>query len=285
MRDNATAKLTEVKITGSGTGVEMRSSGTMTLTSVNISQVQTGVDAVAGQLVMNMGTVEFTGNGYGVKVSGTATSAELTMVTIKGSGSSQGTGKGVYAEGKKVTMSSVDISNVRLGVEMKEGGTGTMTITGGSMTDVQMGINMAGGEKLVVKGGTTINFTGGYGVKIQNNVTAELMGTVITGNGGGTGVTAMGTGSVTMNMVEISKVQVGVNATGGTVTITGGWIREVQTGIEMEKGTLVVKDGTRIEFTGTHGVKVGTAVTSATLTNVMIRGEGKGMGVHAEGGI
>ncbi|AQX20267.1 right-handed parallel beta-helix repeat-containing protein [Bartonella sp. WD16.2] len=282
VRDNATAKLTEVKITGSGTGVEMRSSGTMTLTSVNISQVQTGVDAVAGQLVMNMGTVEFTGNGYGVKVSGTATSAELTMVTIKGSGSSQGTGKGVYAEGKKVTMSSVDISNVRLGVEMKAG---DLTITGGSIKGVKWGINMEGGKKLVIKEGTTISFTDGYGVKIQNNVTAELMGTVITGNGGGTGVTAEGTGNVTMTSVNISQVQVGVKVTGnGALTIIGGWIREVQTGIDMEKGTLVVKDGTRIEFTGTHGVKVGTAVTSATLTGVMIRGDGKGMGVYAGAG-
>ncbi|AQX19257.1 beta strand repeat-containing protein [Bartonella sp. WD16.2] len=357
VRDNATAKLTEVKITGSGTGVEMRSSGTMTLTSVNISQVQTGVDAVAGQLVMNMGTVEFTGNGYGVKVSGTATSAELTKVKI--TGGSQDTGKGVYAEGKKVTMSSVDISNVRLGVEVKAG---DLTITGGSIKGVKWGINMEGGKKLVMDGGTTISFTDGYGVKIQNNVTAELTNVKIMGSGSsqGTGVTAMGTGSVTMNMVEISKVQVGVNATGGTVTITGGWIREVEKGIDMtgtgtltvsgteiqfkengygvrvgEKvtsatltkvtirgtggdgtgtgvhaeggnltvkggsitnvqmgidmagsGTLTVEDGTRIEFKGTHGVKVGGSVTSATLTGVMIRGDGKGTGtgVHAEGG-
>ncbi|AQX19230.1 copper-binding protein (NosD) [Bartonella sp. WD16.2] len=163
---------------------------------------------------------------------------------------------------------------------------GDLTITGGSIKGVKWGINMEGGKKLVMDGGTTISFTDGYGVKIQNNVTAELTNVKIMGSGSsqGTGVTAEGTGNVTMTSVNISQVQVGVNATGGTVTITGGWIREVQTGIDMEKGTLVVKDGTRIEFTGTHGVKVGTAVTSATLTNVMIEGtNGKGMGVYAEG--
>ncbi|AQX19234.1 beta strand repeat-containing protein [Bartonella sp. WD16.2] len=283
VRGTATsAELTKVKIKGGGgTGVYAGTAKTVTLNMVDISQVQMGVNAAAGQLVMNMGTVEFTGNGYGVKVGNNAT-AKLTMVTIKGSGSSQGTGKGVWMEGGKVTMSSVDISNVQGGVEVKAG---DLTITGGSIKGVKWGINMEGGEKLVVKGGTTINFTGGYGVKIQNNVTAELMGTVITGNGGGTGVTAMGTGSVTMNMVEISKVQVGVNATGGTVTITGGWIREVEKGIDMTgTGTLTVS-GTEIQFKENgYGVKVGTAVTSATLTNVMIEGtNGKGMGVYAEG--
>ncbi|AQX20149.1 right-handed parallel beta-helix repeat-containing protein [Bartonella sp. WD16.2] len=277
------AELTKVKIKGGGgTGVYAGTARKVTLNMVEISKVKMGVDAVAGELVMNMGTVEFTGNGYGVKVSGTATSAELTKVKI--TGGSQDTGKGVYAEGTgNVTMTNVDISKVQLGVEVKKG-TGTMTITGGSIKEVKWGINMEGGKKLVMDGGTTISFTDGYGVKIQNNVTAELMGTVITGNGGGTGVTAEGTGSVTMNMVEISKVQVGVKVTGnGDLTVKGGEITNVQMGIDMEKGTLVVKDGTRIEFTGTHGVKVGTAVTSATLTGVMIRGDGKGMGVWMEG--
>ncbi|AQX19233.1 right-handed parallel beta-helix repeat-containing protein [Bartonella sp. WD16.2] len=212
-----------------------------------------------------------------MKVSGTATSAELKGTQIKGNGG----GTGITAAGKKVTMTNVDISKVQLGVEVKAG---DLTITGGSIKGVKWGINMEGGKKLVIKEGTTISFTDGYGVKIQNNVTAELMGTVITGNGGGTGVTAEGTGNVTMTSVNISQVQVGVKVTGnGALTIIGGWIREVQTGIDMEKGTLVVKDGTRIEFTGTHGVKVGTAVTSATLTGVMIRGDGKGMGVWMEG--
>ncbi|AQX20169.1 right-handed parallel beta-helix repeat-containing protein [Bartonella sp. WD16.2] len=349
VRDNATAKLTEVKITGSGTGVEMRSSGTMTLTSVNISQVQTGVNAAAGQLVMNMGTITVTNGGTGVKVSGTATSAELKGTQIKGNGG----GTGITAAGTgNVTMTNVDISKVQLGVEVKKG-TGTMTITGGSIKEVKWGINMEGGKKLVMDGGTTISFTDGYGVKIQNNVTAELMGTVITGNGGGTGVTAEGTGNVTMNMVEISKVQMGVNATGGTVTITGGWIREVQTGIDMigtgtltvsgteiqfkengygvgvwgdvtvsltgtkimgggsngatgigvimagkmmtmedvrisrvamgvyaGSGTLEIKEGT-ISFAKTYGVKVGGSVTSTELTRVTIVGEGKGTGVYA----
>ncbi|AQX20176.1 beta strand repeat-containing protein [Bartonella sp. WD16.2] len=279
VRDNATAKLTEVTITGSGTGVYAGTAKTVTLNMVDISQVQMGVNAAAGQLVMNMGTITVTNGGTGVKVSGTATSAELKGTQIKGNGG----GTGITAAGKKVTMTNVDISKVQLGVEVKKG-TGTMTITGGSIKEVKWGINMEGGKKLVMDGGTTISFTDGYGVKIQNNVTAELMGTVITGNGGGTGVTAMGTGSVTMNMVEISNVQMGVNATGGTVTITGGWIREVEKGIDMEKGTLVVKDGTRIEFKGKHGVRVGGGVTSATLTNVMIEGtDGKGTGVWMEG--
>ncbi|WP_158245023.1 right-handed parallel beta-helix repeat-containing protein, partial [Bartonella bovis] len=53
----------------------------------------------------------------------------------------------------------------------------------------------------------------------------------------------------------------------------------VQTGITMlGSGTLVVNNNAKITFTGEHGVKVGSGVTNATLTDVTIRGEGSGAG-------
>uniref|UniRef100_UPI001ABA1853 hypothetical protein n=1 Tax=Bartonella bovis TaxID=155194 RepID=UPI001ABA1853 len=100
----------------------------------------------------------------------------------------------------------------------------------------------------------------------------------------GKGVIKEGTGEMTLNMVNISKVKVGVDVKGGNLTISGGEMTEVQTGITMSgSGKLTVRDRTRIEFMGEHGVKVESGVTDASLTNVTIRGEGTGKGVIKDG--
>ncbi|AQX20171.1 right-handed parallel beta-helix repeat-containing protein [Bartonella sp. WD16.2] len=135
---------------------------------------------------------------------------------------------------------------------------------GGSITNVQMGIDMAGSGTLTVEDGTRIEFKGTHGVKVGGSVTsATLTGVMIRGDGKG----------------------MGVYAGAGNLTVKGGSITNVLTGIDMSgSGTLTVS-GTEIQFKNGHGVRVGEKVTSATLTNVQIKGtDGKGMGVHAEGG-
>ncbi|ENN90802.1 hypothetical protein BBbe_10280 [Bartonella bovis 91-4] len=120
VQNGATANLTNMTIagTGSGKGVIMESSGTLTMTDVRISGVQTGVYATGGNLTISGGSISevqtgitmmgsgtltvnngaeitFKGSGmenYGVKVGNEVESATLTSVTIEGGGSGKGWG-------------------------------------------------------------------------------------------------------------------------------------------------------------------------------------------------
>ncbi|AQX31206.1 right-handed parallel beta-helix repeat-containing protein [Bartonella schoenbuchensis] len=231
------ASLMGTTITGKGsgsTGVYARG-GNVTLNMVNISQVEMGVEVEKGVLIMNQGSVKgFTGTG--VMVGEGVESAELTRVMITGGGS----GTGVYArgaEGMVMRLEGVTISRVGTGVEVEKG---TLIMNQGS-----------------VKGFTE------YGVMVGEGVeSASLTGTTITGEGSGTGVYAVG-GNVTLNMVNILKVQTGVRVMGGkSLTITGGSV----------KG-----------FTE-YGVMVGEGVESASLMGTTITGKGSGYGIHAVGG-
>ncbi|WP_204379511.1 hypothetical protein, partial [Bartonella bovis] len=72
----------------------MESSGTLNMTGVTISNVEKGVEATAGNLMISgNSTIMFMGSGHGVKV-GSGVTANLTDVTIRGEGAG-GNGKGV----------------------------------------------------------------------------------------------------------------------------------------------------------------------------------------------
>ncbi|WP_158244978.1 right-handed parallel beta-helix repeat-containing protein, partial [Bartonella bovis] len=261
----ATGTLTKVKIAGggsgsTGTGVVMESSKTMTMTEVGISKVKVGVDVQRGTLDINMGEITFeSGDGnYGVKVQNGAT-ANLMRATIKGT---NGQGTGLYVMG-----------------------TGSASMMGGTISNVESGV-YATGAKAVTINGTTITVKGGaesYGVKVMGTGSANLDRVTITGEGGqGKGVIMGGTGEMKMTEVDISKVKVGIQVTSGNLTVNGGTMTGVQTGITMSgSGRLTVSGGT-ITFKGEHGVRVGSGVTSATLTNVTIMGSGQGKGVIME---
>ncbi|MEL6093923.1 beta strand repeat-containing protein [Bartonella schoenbuchensis] len=257
----AKAELTKVEIRGSGrgkTGVLMGSTGT--LTRVNISGVQTGVEvAGSGKLTMEEGKIEFTGT-HGVMVEGGT--AELKGTKIVGSGNNgMGTIRGIYV------------------------GNGSLTLTGVGISEVQMGIKMMGNGVLKVKEGTTIEFmAGGTGVMVGNSVTANLTGVEIKGKGSGYGVEMRGK-TMMMNNVTLKDVETGVEVSKGDLTVVGGTITGVKEGIKMmEGGRLTVKDRTRIEFTGGgYGVLVG-GMTSARLTGAVITGRGDGYGVYVTGG-
>ncbi|WP_204379488.1 hypothetical protein, partial [Bartonella bovis] len=228
----------------------------------NISEVGTGVWVKRGTLEMTDGLIEFKGE-HGVKVESGVTSARLTGTRITGGG--QGTGVFMESSGT-MTISGGSISNVEKGVEAIKG---RLTINGGAMTGVQTGIDMSGNGTLTVNKGTRIEFTGnGQGVKVGSGVTmATLTDVTITGTGSGqgTGVYATGTGAGTLNMT-------GVN------------ISEVGTGVWVKQGTLTMDKG-EITFKGEHGVKIESGVTNARLTDVVIRGtSGQGTGVYVENG-
>ncbi|ENN91323.1 right-handed parallel beta-helix repeat-containing protein, partial [Bartonella schoenbuchensis] len=99
--------------------------------------------------------------------------------TGEGKGSGQGTG--IYAAGgETVTLTEVTISRVQTGVYAEKG-------------------------TLIMKDGTTIEFTGNYGVSVGNDVkSADLTRVKITGKGKGTGVYAVG-GNVMVSGGEIKK--------------------------------------------------------------------------------
>ncbi|WP_158244982.1 right-handed parallel beta-helix repeat-containing protein, partial [Bartonella bovis] len=242
--EGKTLEMTDVDVSEVGVGVWVKG-GTLTISGGTMTGVQTGIDmSGSGKLVVRDGAeITFEGAGsYGVRVGSGVESATLTDVKIMGTGSGQGTG---------VIMNGAE-----------------MTISGGSISNVEKGVEATGG-RLTIKGGTTIEFTNSgmenYGVKVGSGVTkAELTKVTIRGmNGNGTGVYVEGgTGTLMMEDVTIKDVSEGV------------WVKGT--------GALVMNKG-EIGFMGEeggYGVMVGKLVESATLTDVTIKGtDGQGMGV------
>ncbi|WP_343358203.1 hypothetical protein AAJP84_06700 [Bartonella schoenbuchensis] len=240
------ASLMGVEITGkgSGKGVWVKG-GAVTMTSVNISEVGTGIWMEAGEsLTVSGGKIGFKGT-YGVYVEGGVKSTTLAGVEITGSGKGSGTGMGVWVEGGKVTV---------------KGGT--------RITGVKAGIYATGGGSLTVEEGTKIEFVGNYGVMVEGG-TAELTGVTIEGRGGngsGYGVYAMG-GEVTVSGGRITGVEAGIKMMGGkSLTVKDG------TRIEFEGKYgygIYVGEGVRADLTG---------------VTIEGRGKGSGTGVYAMGG-
>uniref|UniRef100_UPI001304BCEA right-handed parallel beta-helix repeat-containing protein n=1 Tax=Bartonella bovis TaxID=155194 RepID=UPI001304BCEA len=211
---------------------------------------------------VNNGAITFKGE-HGVKVMGTG-SANLDRVTITGGGA---TGTGVIKEGAgEMTMTNGSISNVDKGVLMT--GAGTMMISGVTISNVAMGVEATAGT-LTISGGANITFTSGeknYGVKVKNGASAIITGAEITGGGQGMGVYGEGAKAVTLERVQISNVSEGVLMKGG--------------------GTLTIKEGTTITFTSgekNYGIGMGSAVTKANITGTRITGGGQGKGVVMQG--
>ncbi|MEL6093925.1 hypothetical protein [Bartonella schoenbuchensis] len=270
---NGTLKMigkSTINVAGSGTGMSVGGSGTVMMmgeSTINVAAGGKGLEVTGSEGMVEMTgktTINFTGD-YGVSVGAGVTSATLTGVTIKGSGSGGGgNGVGVYAM------------------------SGSLTVSGGSIKGVKAGIKMEGNGVLKVEG-VGISFTGDvsydYGVKVGTSVSkATLTDVKIEGQNKGIGVLIMG-GEVTMERVNVSKVETGIYATGGkNLTVIGGAMTQVQTRITMMGGTLTVKDSTKIWFTKDYGIKVGKGVTEASLTKVEIVGNGKGSGVLMMGG-
>ncbi|EJF87855.1 hypothetical protein ME3_01284, partial [Bartonella melophagi K-2C] len=167
------------------------------------------------------------GGGIGVKVGDGVTSANLNDLTIMG----EGKGVGVNILGGDVTMDGVRISRVGRGVYMEKG-SGMVTVNNMKMTGVVVGIDVKGSGTLKVNNGTIELAKGGsvWGVYVGSEVTrAELTGTKIVGEGsrksGGDeriGVETESSGTVTLERVDISGVDIGVVATKGTLEIKGG---------------------------------------------------------------
>ncbi|ENN90501.1 hypothetical protein BBbe_10550 [Bartonella bovis 91-4] len=271
--ESVNATITGTTITGTsggtGKGVWMGSTVKMVMERVTISEVAMGVEAINGTLVIKGNSTITFNNGsgnYGVRVKNGVTMATLTSVTIAGTGS--GDGKGVWMESSKtLKMTDVTISNVEKAVWMKEG---TVTISGVQISKVKMGVEAVAGN-LTINGHSRITFNNGagnYGVKVGREVTARLTDVRIVGTGSGTGGNGEGSKGVIMD--------------GKTLEMTNVDVLNVGVGVEAKKGgTLTIKEG-KIGFKKDYGIGVwGTA--TATITGTTITGEGSGMGVYATG--
>ncbi|WP_425290195.1 right-handed parallel beta-helix repeat-containing protein, partial [Bartonella bovis] len=118
----AVANIMGATIKGSGaTGTGLYVMGTATMNGGEIKDVESGVYATGtGNLTINGGAkISFTGrSGYGVRV-GSGASADLTNMTIAGSGA---TGTGVIKDGTgTMTLTKVDISKVKVGIQVTSG--------------------------------------------------------------------------------------------------------------------------------------------------------------------
>ncbi|MEL6093422.1 right-handed parallel beta-helix repeat-containing protein [Bartonella schoenbuchensis] len=269
--NSVTAHLTGVEIKGnkSGTGVIMESSETMTMTDVQISKVEMGVEVSKGDLTVSGGSItgvkagikvmgygvlkvrdntriEFEADGIGVYVGGTVAKAELTKVEIVG----KEKGEGIYAE------------------------EGVLMVSGGSITGVEKGITMMGYGRLTVKDNTRIEFTGEYGIGVYagDMVMASLTGTKIVGSGNnGVGVYTVG-GEVVMKQVDISNVGTGVGMSGGTLIMKDGEIGFMRAyGVAIEGGAAALM-GVNMTYKGDNRDPQDADVVSPSFIKVDGRG-------------
>ncbi|MEL6093447.1 right-handed parallel beta-helix repeat-containing protein [Bartonella schoenbuchensis] len=235
---------------GNGYGVLMTGTGNATLTRVDISNVATGIYATGGKNLTVIGG-EIKGVEKGITMMGGA-------LTVKKEAKINFTGEHGIKLGKGVTEASlmgVMIEGQNKGVGIYAEGK-NLTVIGGEIKGVEDGIMMKGSGELKVRDNTKIWFTKDYGIKLGKGVTeASLTKVEIVGNNKGKGVVWESTGTLTLDEVKISGVGEGLYAV---------------------RGEALKVDGGSIGFTGTYGVMVGNAVTSATLTNVQIMGSNRG---------
>ncbi|WP_208431903.1 right-handed parallel beta-helix repeat-containing protein [Bartonella bovis] len=149
-----------------------------------------------------------------------------------------------------------EIKNVESGVYAT--GAGTLNMDDVRISNVGTGVWVKQGTLMMTNG--SIGFKGngnGKGLSIEGTANATITGTTIRGmDGQGTGVWMGSSKTMTMTDVTISEVAMGVEATGTLV---------------MNKGSITFTSGR-----DNYGVKVGSGVTSARLTDVTITGSGNG---------
>ncbi|WP_192812523.1 hypothetical protein, partial [Bartonella bovis] len=183
----------------------------------------------------------------------------------------------------------MDGSGGSKGVEFKgTGGKGTLMLNMVEIEGFEKGVEASKGMVTMMGGSITIKENGGkgYGLNMQGEANATLMRTKIVGDrsGTGTGVVMGSTGTLMMNMVDISNVGVsgkyGVQMTGeGTMVMTSVDISGFEKGVSVEKGKLVMNGGSKITVTsGGTGLEV-KGGASATMMGAVIKGtDGKGTG-------
>ncbi|MEL6089668.1 hypothetical protein [Bartonella schoenbuchensis] len=216
----------------------------------SIKGVKAGIAMMGtgGTLTLEKGTrIQFMGEyGYGVYVGTSVKKAELTKVTIEGSGEN---GYGVYTVGEKVMMKQVEISNVATGVEMSDG---VMWLKETHLRDVAKGMTIEEAVVVMVEG--SVEFKGEYGIYFKQG-RAALKGITMTYKGDNKVKGANGADVVSPNFIKVEDGVVlaekltmtgnGKDNIQGVKVANGGavWLKEthftnVRSGITVERGVL-----------------------------------------------
>ncbi|MEL6093424.1 right-handed parallel beta-helix repeat-containing protein [Bartonella schoenbuchensis] len=251
---------TEIMAGGTGTGLKVGGRANVTLTSVTMSQVGTGVEVTGGKLTVN-GTLTITGKGSETGMS--VTDGTVMMkggLTIKGSGTT-----GVQMSGGTVMLERVNISGVEAGVEMSGGE--RLTVEGGSIVgkgNSGVGINVTKGGTVTVERVEISGFTTGINMEAGESLTVKE-GTTIDFGHSGTGV-------------KVGKRVTMTSLTGVTITKSGGGGNR---GVWVEGGEVKME---RVGITGVQtGVDMGAEVKSAELMGVTIKGVERGIKMEGSG--
>ncbi|WP_208541671.1 right-handed parallel beta-helix repeat-containing protein, partial [Bartonella capreoli] len=308
----ASADVMDMTITGSGntgTGVLINGSGTVTLTKVQLMQLETGARVTSGVLTLNGGSkIEVGQNGKGVWV----TNGKVVMMggslTVKGNGkgmeveggivtmmgttvTGDGSGKGLVINGRtaNVTLERVNISGFAKGVEVSKG---TLKLEGTTKIEVGgngSGVSVSGSGQVMMNGTTTITVKGsGKGVYVTGGEVTMMEGTTkieVTENG--TGMSVSG-GDVVMSgetTITVKGSGDGLNVSGGTVMMMG---KTTITGSGSGKGVYVTggRGNVTLENVNISEVATGVYMTGGTLMvrEGMIVGNGSGTGIYAKSG-
>ncbi|ENN90773.1 hypothetical protein m07a_11150 [Bartonella schoenbuchensis m07a] len=241
--------------------IQVESGGKLMLAgNVDIKDVKKGIvaDGKGSSVTVNRGKIGVrAGGGYviGVQNGGEVTLSRGVMVNSVGS-----MGIVVGGTGGSVTLGGTRFTGVNKGIVfMGDKGTANATV---------MGV-----------GGATISLADGNstGVIMQGTrgANATVMNMTINGGRGSVGAEVTGEGTLMLNMVNISQVQMGARVTKGKLTVMGGEIQGNTMGVEVsEKGVLKVMGEATIGV-GRNGT--GLSVTgegNATMMGGMIQASG-----------
>ncbi|WP_146023853.1 hypothetical protein, partial [Bartonella bovis] len=170
-----------------------------------------------------------------------------------------------------------------------QNGAGTMELNKVNVSGFTMGVHASKG-KVDINGKSTIEvIAGGTGLWVGGTGNASMMGGSIKG-GGGSGAGnygVQGSGTVILNMVDVSGFGKGVEATGGKLVMMGGTVTfedgRGNFGVHVQNGATA--DLTKVTIMGKGGQGTGVVMgSSETMTMNMVTIEGVGKGVEVKNG-
>ncbi|AQX30820.1 copper-binding protein (NosD) [Bartonella schoenbuchensis R1] len=232
-----------------------------------------GTQTLTGEMTITGGAITLEkskGFGFGIQMEGLK-KAHVTELNITGAGLTE-TGAGVViSNSEMVTINDVTIQKVATGITMM--GDGKLNVIGGTISQVEKGIAIAGGT-LWVKGKATATLTG---TRIMGDESEKSTGVEVSD------------GTMILNKVTVGKVNKGMSITNGAVKMEGGAITfHGDHGIYLYEGTAVLKKVMMTYQGSKHDadfINVAGREASVAAIKVMITGNNKGQGLHVtEGG-
>ncbi|ENN91922.1 hypothetical protein m07a_01910, partial [Bartonella schoenbuchensis m07a] len=269
-----------VKVHGRTTNITIIS-GKLTITDKGSASEMPAIQVDKQGKLMLTGNVDIQNVYKGIEVNG-----DGSFVTVNRGSIGVRAGGGAVIEvkngGEATLIKGVKVGTVSgTGEVISINNGGEVTLGGTRFSNVKTGIKIMGtGKATTVRGGgATISLVNGNstGVIMQGTrgANATVMELNIKGSGGTTtGAEMMGEGTLMLNMVNISQVQMGARVSKGKLTVMGGEIQASGTGgtgAEVTGGVLEVNGRAMIAGT-TMGLRV--AGGSATMMGGMIQASG-----------